>query len=717
MKHLYILLFLSLFLNFQAKAQTMDCAYPIIFLHGWTGNETSFAAVYNDPQFAAIWGPLTDVFHAVVNATDDTHIFGADHIQGTNDDDVLVQFVNETNTLNPGCVYAINLQNFWNENAAVPILDLHGCDSPGLFESDSNESAILKQGYALGKMIEKVLAANPTKSKVILVCHSMGGLEAREYLQRRVPENPGGTPRWWVNPSAADGHRVAKLVTTVTPHRGSNTLGNISPLGPPDAADKDGTFDLASEAVRDMRYSNACGFLGLDDCPGVYLYGGDEDDYISFPYPYWNDDVDCDGDESSPTVVGVNISGVTQGTGYEWDGTYDNPQLPLPTNLRYTWITSDIIGDTGDGVVAWSRQWLYNGSTPYPSDGTPHRLTDTLLTNVFHTSGNSSPALMVRGIDEGDYPANPWEVGLDAIFGGLVQVRASAVPEGPKTTDPDWFKFTAPGSLSNDIEILFNPHPGLAGRIDFFGSSPSTYTSLGTNGSLFQTFTAGSAPIIFNLPLGTVNPGGTYYFRVIHQGIDYDDWTTPYTFNIQTILPLPLELLAFSAKAEAKGNLISWETEMEQDLRMFHIERAGEDQQYHSIAAVTPGNQAAKQYYYHLDSQPLPGINYYRLRIEEEDGQVRYSPVRAITNEAVLQVRAVYPMPAGQQLLIDLQTSSLEPVEIRLIDSFGRLILTQVEDRFLGSTTLVLDSSNWPGGFYVLQIKQGAYQWQGKVVK
>jgi len=66
-------------------------------------------------------------------------------------------------------------------------------------------------------MIEAVLNSNPTKEKVIVVGHSMGGLEIREYLQRN-----GG--QWWANNTS--GHGVKKAVTTVAPHLGSNFFGN-----------------------------------------------------------------------------------------------------------------------------------------------------------------------------------------------------------------------------------------------------------------------------------------------------------------------------------------------------------------------------------------------------------------------------------------------------------------------------------------------------------
>lgn len=355
----FISFFLPLFIftTNHSKAQSIDCAYPIIFLHGLTGNQESFDGVYTNSNFVACFGGLTDTYNAVLNATSETNIWGADDLPGTSDDDALLSFNNETNNLAPGCVYAINFNNYWNEDEANPQIETNGCSSPGLFESDSNESAIMKGGYALSDAIQKVLAANPDKEKVILVGHSMGGLNSREYLQRTENNDNSSAPKWWVDPSSSDGHKVVKLVTTATPHRGSNFFGNPWPFTDPKGAEtRDGLPDISSEATRDLRFSYAtgCGFLGLGSCPGAYLFGGDEDDL----WGYWNEDVDCDGDETS-TTVGINEAGSPN----EWDGTRDNPAMPLPTNLRYTWITSDILLNFGDGIVDWDRQWLFSGNS------------------------------------------------------------------------------------------------------------------------------------------------------------------------------------------------------------------------------------------------------------------------------------------------------------------------------------------------------------------
>lgn len=504
-----------------------DCPYPVLFLHGYTGSQNSWQPFTGNADVAAIWGPRADVFHAVLNAYEnEERIAGPNGTLGTADDDVLVQFVNESNVLEPGCVYASNWENFWNEDPGNPQLEVNSGDSPGGFfasESDSNEEAAQKQGYAVGRMIAAVLAANPRKDRVILVGHSMGGLIAREYLQRR---DDGGTPLWWVEPTAPDGHRVARLLTVGTPHRGSNLFGNPfatepdSPT-PSASAKRDGTPDINSAAVRDLRYNYFCLFCSA---PAPYLFGGDEGDIAS---GFHTDDVDLDGDESS-TITGLNIDGRDQGFSDAWDGTTDNPAMPLPADIRYTWLTSDA-DSNGDLVVDLARQWIYDAAGPVPSDGVPYRLADSLLTDSFHLDQQEDTDAVARGLDEPDYPAHAYGLALGTTYAGVASVRSFQAPDGPPTTDPDWFSFTSTGGA---IRVDLTPGAGLGGRLDLYGTSPGDYST--TASALGVDFAPGTASV--SLPASAMG-AGTHYVRVRHDGVGPLDWRQPYTIAITEEAP------------------------------------------------------------------------------------------------------------------------------------------------------------------------------------
>ena len=76
-----ILILVSIFLfgNNISSAQTQDCdcAYPIIFVHGWAGDGTSWSSVYNELE-SKYFG-TTQVYKCVLNANSGTDIWGGDN--------------------------------------------------------------------------------------------------------------------------------------------------------------------------------------------------------------------------------------------------------------------------------------------------------------------------------------------------------------------------------------------------------------------------------------------------------------------------------------------------------------------------------------------------------------------------------------------------------------------------------------------------------------
>ncbi len=713
------LLFLaSLFQPSTLFAQSCDCPYPIIFLHGYTGNQDTYTGVWNNSDFINIYGNRADVFHAVLNANlSSTNVFGPDNAEGGGDDDVVFFFNNESNILASGCVYSANWENWWNGEYNNPELLQNICGDTLFEESHSNESAIVKQGYALKQMISAVLDANPGKDKVIVVGHSMGGLEIREYLQR----TEGGSPRWWLNPGQPDGHQVIKAVTTATPHRGSNFFGNPWPLQDPrpdnSANNRNGLPDIFAEATRDLRYSYIfnpgnplnCGILG--SCPGPYLFGGDED----YPWGYWNEDVNCDGDEADNNLLGINQAA---SSGDEWNGTTDNPAMPLPTNLRYTWITSDV-GTGGDLVVDILRQVIYDASGPVPSDGTAFRLTDTLLTDVNHLSVDDEIEVVIRGLDEGDYPLFAWDIATDVNYVGIPQVRSIDAPESPNTDDPDWFAVDIPAGTNTFLDIKVEPSANLGGQIDFFATNPGDYTNMTANSTHTLSFAAGSGAQVLSIAPADYVAGSTAYIRVIHQGVGYGSWSQNYCVACCITTILPVEWLSFEATQIDENVLLEWSVASELNNRQYELEHSSNGIAFTNIGTVEgAGTTTDKQHYQFVDDHPRPGSNYYRIRQVDMDGSYKFSTLKEVFFEnSELAINAVYPNPVRSRLGISMNAALSGKVSVSVVNTLGQTVLQQ--SRFLqkGNNDIGLSTASLSTGVYHLLIEQNGVFRQVKFVR
>ena len=344
MKKFFLLFTIFIFVN--NYSQTGKSPYPIIFVHGLNGSDSSWTeSIDKITDITDFSNPYINngIFHAVLNISSSTNY----------SDDVKTSFSNWQNRLNNNDIYCVNFYNAYN--AATDNILLHQ-DQNADNESESNESAITKQGYTLKTIIDSVLKKTGAE-KVILFGHSMGGLEIREYLQKT---DETGKHVWWIDPDDNEyGHKVAKVVTFGTPHGGSDLSDVPSVL-----SDWLADIDKNSEAVRDLRNSND------DEDDAIYLFGDNEN--ISFVTNPYNMDVNCDGDEVDD-IKGLNNEDFNH-------------------NIEYTWITSKwTIFLDGDGVVKLSRQYV-------------HSIGDTLRTNKLHTDEPKDTYSIIRGLDEPDNP-------------------------------------------------------------------------------------------------------------------------------------------------------------------------------------------------------------------------------------------------------------------------------------------------------------------------
>ena len=404
---LFVLLVVGTF-ALRGQGVKCDCAYPIVFVHGWAGSEESWLEF--SKQLKPIWGDeivipeyvngaytAGTVYYANLNAkysdgqNQQTSLFGDNGVRDVGsyvDDDVILhhQFSNAPELLPNRCVYAISFQAertiLGDPLALITAKHPQFENDPNPFpnESASNQSAPMKQGYALGQMI-KTIQQLTGKEKVILVAHSMGGLTSREYLQRKVLSDQslafglnlnGGDHPWWPQPSDPSGHGVAKLFTVGTPHRGSptgdfqNLLGiaedalgvSLSPMG----------LDIASEAVRDMRpYYSIDGLTNQNLIPGSFLYSSSEQEFYNHQnnqyfffrnYDVSVGDSDGDGVDFNDQVVGINNNTNPNPDGLAWKGSEANPLMGLPDDIKYTYYVSDGMAQAENLILSKIRGYI-----------------------------------------------------------------------------------------------------------------------------------------------------------------------------------------------------------------------------------------------------------------------------------------------------------------------------------------------------------------------
>lgn len=122
-----------------------------------------------------------------------------------------------------------------------------------------------------------------------------------------------------------------------------------------------------------------------------------------------------------------------------------------------------------------------------------------------------------------------------------------------------------------------------------------------------------------------------------------------FTIKLSSVT-LPATLLYFDVSREGPIAELNWATASEQNNKSFEILHSADGSHYDSIGKVfslAPGGNSNRvlQYRY-TDQSPAPGSNFYRLKQEDADGRVTYSPVRHVLFDSLAIRIKLYPNPA-----------------------------------------------------------------------
>lgn len=443
--------------------------YPVIFVHGLASNAATWDQTTNfmDAQYNLTFGGRFDF---CLNYNGDNVTANTNFWSSADADIALYTNPNDSTQIITGDYYYVNF-DIANDGSVFP-------STSYAYYVLSNQQAIVKQGKALAYAIDYVLQKTG-RDKVILMGHSMGGLASREYLQN------------WVQADGA--HHVAKLVTTGTPHGGSNSTSFGLPVS---------AVDEHSEAIRDLRRTY---YYSLDS--GIYLYGGLEyqgdnnhmDDNVNFGGDdFYNVDINCN------STAGDSITGLNKKS--------------IPQDLDFACIIGECSGcldgfDPSDGVVRStdaSLNSIYNLSINpvfnlfhYNSSGTIQTHTDLPAQNYQN----------MQGLDEPNEFVLAYNIGLDTTYLGFTTIQ----PSGGYYFDYDCYKFTIQTNANLTVNINNIALPDIAAHIVNLAGS--------TIGAIEHS--NGSATLNFNQ---TLSPGD--YYLEIYGVATTSSYLYPYSFNL-----------------------------------------------------------------------------------------------------------------------------------------------------------------------------------------
>ncbi|PQA54485.1 T9SS type A sorting domain-containing protein [Siphonobacter curvatus] len=218
----------------------------------------------------------------------------------------------------------------------------------------------------------------------------------------------------------------------------------------------------------------------------------------------------------------------------------------------------------------------------------------------------------------------------------------------------------------------------------------------------------------------TVNLGGETYTDV--RGATYTGTYTVLPFSSvilqkQISGPLPLRLLHFSAADENCNIRFRWKTADERNINRFIIEQSADGKHFVPFTFALPTGKSRNNYSM-LSLISSEGINYFRLKILDEDQSYAYSSIISLQQacQDILQID-LYPNPAPQLMHLRFQEDRSTPVQVSVLTTQGRIVIP--EQTFISSPTqqVAVQIGAIPSGTYLVKIQREGKVYIKKLIK
>jgi hypothetical protein len=194
-------------------------------------------------------------------------------------------------------------------------------------------------------------------------------------------------------------------------------------------------------------------------------------------------------------------------------------------------------------------------------------------------------------------------------------------------------------------------------------------------------------------PASTRDASNNYVLTNGLSGITLNELTLASQFA-----PLPLNWLSFTAKAQNKSqSLLQWITAQEQNTKDFYIQHSADGINWVTIGNLpAAGNSNSASNYNYVHTNPVTGLNYYRIKQTDVDSRYSYSPVRILSFTRALQPFTILGNPVTNNVLT-LQVNMATSLAFYTAD--GKLLWREQ----VNAGTKIIDVSRYAKGTYLLK--------------
>jgi hypothetical protein len=171
----------------------------------------------------------------------------------------------------------------------------------------------------------------------------------------------------------------------------------------------------------------------------------------------------------------------------------------------------------------------------------------------------------------------------------------------------------------------------------------------------------------------------------------------------------------------AGNNILDWSSVNEYGVKQYELQRSNNGEVFNTIATRKPANQNSVADYSYTDNTigSLPQLEwYYRIKMTDVQGLVKYSRVVLLSKESVTTAFKVLGNPFDSRITVTIKLNTNSQVLLNLYNANGVVIQKQQVNSTTGTNTVSIDNlSNLPSGWYVVEVVIGNRKFSQKLLK
>ena len=174
--------------------------------------------------------------------------------------------------------------------------------------------------------------------------------------------------------------------------------------------------------------------------------------------------------------------------------------------------------------------------------------------------------------------------------------------------------------------------------------------------------------------------------------------------------PLPITINYFNGIKLGNHHLLDWKLSCNSTPGItITLERSADSRNFNGLSTITADAVRCNQPFNHTDTDPLKGMNYYRLKVTDAAGKISYSGIVALLNAIKgFDIVSMTPNPViTGSFKLNVASTQSSKMQLMVFDIQGRILNRQTVSVIAGYNSIPVNVDDLASGIYSIQCSIG----------